>query len=93
MMTNSKGKQGLASMSPEKRKAIASRGGKASQASGRGYRWDSAKAAAAGRIGGSRRKITGVWCWCCATWYTRGPHVCTPCTLEDTACISRQEAI
>lgn len=47
-----KGKQGLASVSPEKRREIASLGGKASAASGRAHRWTSETARAAGRKGG-----------------------------------------
>lgn len=78
-------KRGLASMSPEKRREIASKGGKASQASGRGYRWDSEAAAIAGRIGGSRRgRVTSIWCWGCGAWFDKGPHVCQPCELLET---------
>jgi general stress protein YciG len=92
-----KGKQGLASMSPEKRKAIARSGGKAAQATGRANRFNSATASAAGRKGGkaARRKITQVWCYGCGLMIpTTQLHDCQPCTLlEDTACISRQEMI
>ena len=81
------GKQGLASMSPEKRKAIARSGGKASQASGRANRFNSESASAAGRKGGlsrSRRKITEVWCLACGLMIpTNKPHDCQPCTLID----------
>ena len=54
------GKRGLGSskMSPEKRREIASKGGKASQSKGTGYRWTPEKASEAGKIGGkiSKRK-------------------------------------
>ena len=77
-------KRGLALMSPEKRRAIASKGGKASQASGKAYRFNSETAAAAGRIGGSRRgRITSIWCWGCGIWYSKGPHVCQPCQIVE----------
>lgn len=78
------GKRGLGStsMSPEKRRAITSAGGKASQASGRANRFTSETASAAGRIGGSRRKITAVWCVGCGLMIpTKQPHDCQPCTL------------
>lgn len=69
-------------MSPEKRREIAAKGGKTSQASGKANRFTSETAAAAGRKGGlARRKITAVWCVGCAMWYSSGPHVCQPCTL------------
>lgn len=45
-------------MSPEKRREIASKGGKASQSKGTGYRWTPETASEAGKIGGkiSKRK-------------------------------------
>lgn len=46
------GKKGFASMSPEKRKAIAGLGGRAAHAQGKAHKWTSAEAAKAGRIGG-----------------------------------------
>ncbi len=53
-----KRKRGFASMSPEKQREIASKGGKASHASGRGHQWDKHAASVAGRKGGEamRRK-------------------------------------
>lgn len=44
--------RGFASMSPAKRRAIAIKGGKATQASGNGHRWTRAQARKAGRLGG-----------------------------------------
>lgn len=49
--------RGFASFSPEKRKAIASRAGHNSQASGKGHRWDKKEASEAGKIGGKNRWI------------------------------------
>jgi hypothetical protein len=45
--------QGFAVLPGEARKRIAASGGEASQATGKGHRFDSREAAAAGRIGGS----------------------------------------
>jgi general stress protein YciG len=47
--------RGFASMAPEKRKAIASLGGKAAHAQGKAHRWTVDEAQAAGRKGGSAR--------------------------------------
>lgn len=47
-----KGKQGFASMSEEKRRAIAAKGGRAAHKKGTAYRWDSKLASVAGRKGG-----------------------------------------
>lgn len=58
-MTTSTGRgRGFASMSQEKRRSIASMGGKAAWEQGVAYRWTSEQARAAGRKGGakSRRK-------------------------------------
>jgi general stress protein YciG len=44
--------RGFASMSPEKRREVASRGGKAAHARGKGRRWTSEEARVAGRKGG-----------------------------------------
>lgn len=49
---NNTSKRGFASMSPEQQRRIASEGGKASHASGRGHQWTSAEAREAGRKGG-----------------------------------------
>ena len=48
----SKQLRGFAVMSPEKRREIASMGGKAAQKNGNCHRFDSVEASAAGRIGG-----------------------------------------
>lgn len=52
-----KGKQGFASMDPEKQRAIASKGGRRAHEIGKGHEWTPEEAAAAGRKGGkaSRR--------------------------------------
>jgi general stress protein YciG len=47
-----KGKQGFASMDPEKQRAIASRGGKLAHKLGRAHKWNSQEASEAGRRGG-----------------------------------------
>jgi len=47
-----KSKKGLASMSIEKRRAIASQGGKSAHAQGRAHTWNKQEASAAGKIGG-----------------------------------------
>ncbi|MDE2256091.1 MAG: stress-induced protein [Betaproteobacteria bacterium] len=48
----SKGKQGFASMTPEKRAQIAAMGGKASHACGKAHRFTEAEAREAGKKGG-----------------------------------------
>lgn len=45
--------RGFASMSKEKQRAIASKGGKAAHAVGRGHEWTREEARAAGRKGGA----------------------------------------
>lgn len=52
-----KGKQGFASMDPEKQRAIASKGGRRAHEIGKGHEWTPEEAAAAGQKGGkaSRR--------------------------------------
>ncbi len=47
-----KGKQGFASMHPDKVRELASQGGKAAHAKGTAHQWNSEEAAAAGRKGG-----------------------------------------
>ena len=56
----SKSRRGFAAMSPETQRRIASEGGKASHASGRGHRFSTDEARDAGRKGGlvSRRGKT-----------------------------------
>ncbi|GAB3836536.1 KGG domain-containing protein [Hymenobacter jeollabukensis] len=53
-------RRGFASMDPEQQRRIASEGGKASHASGRGHEWTSQEAREAGRKGGqsSTRRST-----------------------------------
>jgi general stress protein YciG len=50
-MTEQK-KRGFASMSPERQKEIASKGGKSAHLKGTAHRWSSAEAVEAGRKGG-----------------------------------------
>ena len=50
-----KGKQGFASMSPERQKQIAAMGGRRSAKLGVAHRWTTAEAVAAGRKGGKNR--------------------------------------
>lgn len=45
-------KRGFASMSPEKRKEIASKGGKSAHKQGKAYKFDSESARKAGKVGG-----------------------------------------
>ncbi len=45
--------RGFASMNPEKRRTIASKGGKAAHEQGRAHKWTSEEAQVAGRKGGS----------------------------------------
>jgi general stress protein YciG len=53
-MASSKGSgRGFASMSSEKKREIASKGGKAAHAQGTAHKWTSEEAQAAGRKGGS----------------------------------------
>jgi general stress protein YciG len=61
-MSSSKGSgRGFASMSTEKKREIASKGGKAAHAQGTAHKWTSEEAQAAGRKGGSisRRRSKG----------------------------------
>lgn len=57
---NEKSKRGFASLSPEKMREIASKGGKAAHAKGTAHQWDSLEASLAGQKGGrmSRRPYT-----------------------------------
>lgn len=50
-----KGRQGFASMSEEKQRSIASKGGRAAHAQGTAHEWDSKEAKEAGRKGGRSR--------------------------------------
>lgn len=51
-----KKKMGFATMSEEKRKAIASKGGKAAHGLGKAYQWDSDTARAASKKGWDEKK-------------------------------------
>jgi general stress protein YciG len=51
------GKRGLASMSPEKVREIASKGGKAAWKKGTAHRWTSQEAKAAGEKGGNASAV------------------------------------
>ncbi len=55
---NKKGRQGFASMSEDKQKTIASKGGKAAHAQGTAHEWSSDEAREAGRKGGLARKTS-----------------------------------
>ena len=52
MSTTTKSKRGFASMTPEKQKAIASKGGQAAHAQGRAHEFTHEEARLAGRKGG-----------------------------------------
>jgi general stress protein YciG len=56
--TNNTSKRGFASMDPEMQRRIASEGGRASHESGRGHRFTSEEARAAGRKGGQASRST-----------------------------------
>lgn len=49
-----KSNRGFASMSPEKRREIAAKGGKAAHAMGRAHKWTFEEASAAGKKGGGK---------------------------------------
>lgn len=49
-------KRGFASMSPDKQRKIASKGGKMAHKKGVAHKWTPEQAAAAGRLGGLARK-------------------------------------
>lgn len=51
---NVKRVRGLAAMSPERRKEIASKGGRTSQARGTAHQWTAEEASAAGKKGSAR---------------------------------------
>lgn len=52
--TTSKRPRGLAAMSPERRREIASKGGRTSQARGTAHQWTAEEASAAGKKGSAR---------------------------------------
>lgn len=53
--TKLRGSQGFASMDAERRREIASKGGKAAHAKGTAHQWTPEEAASAGRKGGQTR--------------------------------------
>lgn len=53
--SSGRGQQGFASMTKEKQREIASKGGKAAHAQGTAHEWTSKEAAAAGKRGGQSR--------------------------------------
>ena len=60
LQTNIRRARGLAAMSPERRREIASKGGRTSQARGTAHQWTAEEASAAGKKGSARyalRKI------------------------------------
>ncbi len=59
MKTSIKKRCGFATMSPEQKREIASKGGKAAHAQGTAHKWTSEEARAAGRKGGSISKRRG----------------------------------
>ncbi len=54
MQTTLKRPRGLAAMSPERRREIASKGGRTSQARGTAHQWTAEEASAAGKKGSAR---------------------------------------
>ena len=48
-------RRGFAALSPERRREIASQGGKAAQATGKGHRWSPEETVAMGQRGGLKR--------------------------------------
>lgn len=54
-MSDGRARQGFASLSPEKRKEISSKGGRAAQDRGVAHRWTTEEARVAGALGGSKR--------------------------------------
>ena len=58
--TKGKSRRGFASMSPDKQKLIASKGGKTAHRKGTAHKWTSEEARNAGRKGGKARHRTRV---------------------------------
>ena len=54
LLTNNRRARGLAALSPERRREIASMGGRTSQARGTAHQWTAAEASAAGKKGSAR---------------------------------------
>jgi len=57
LRTNNRRARGLAAMSPERRREIASMGGRTSQARGTAHQWTAAEASAAGKKGSARYSL------------------------------------
>lgn len=78
--------KGLASMSPEKRREIASAGGKAAWANGKANKFTPDSAAAAGRKGGAsrRRMILSATCLICEQVIPPQEATIHPCFQEVT---------
>jgi general stress protein YciG len=60
LQTNNRRARGLAAMSPERRREIASMGGRTSQARGTAHQWTAAEASAAGKKGSARYALRKV---------------------------------
>jgi general stress protein YciG len=60
LQTNHRRARGLAAMSPERRREIASMGGRTSQARGTAHQWTAAEASAAGKKGSARYALRKV---------------------------------
>jgi general stress protein YciG len=58
--TNIRRARGLAAMSPERRREIASKGGRTSQARGTAHQWTAEEASAAGKKGSARYALRKV---------------------------------
>ncbi len=54
LQSNDRRARGLAAMSPERRREIASKGGRTSQARGTAHQWTAEEASAAGKKGSAR---------------------------------------
>ncbi|HKF38271.1 MAG TPA: KGG domain-containing protein [Ktedonobacteraceae bacterium] len=54
LQSNARRARGLAAMSPERRREIASKGGRTSQARGTAHQWTAEEASAAGKKGSAR---------------------------------------
>ena len=60
LQTNIRRARGLAAMSPERRREIASMGGRTSQARGTAHQWTAEEASAAGKKGSARYALRKV---------------------------------
>lgn len=73
-----RGKQGFASMSPDRQREIARQGGKAAHQKGVAHEWDSEEAVAAGKKGGSATKHRR-YCEMCDAWVPQRETSCVAC--------------